>query len=502
MYERSNVDLENCHSSQTIYPPWRQTEIPVELFDLMTAPPSTCVRLFRLHYEILKFYHFMIPTPEERAVRQQVIYRIREIILQYLPSAAVDVYGSHETQLNLPTSDVDLIIYSADGRQWDADELVKIMSDLRDAFCQNEICTEEEVKVLNRATVPIIKLTDRQTDVKVDMSFNMNGGPRSTQLIMQYIEDYPYLKYLFYVLKQYLYQLDLNKVWTGGISSYSLILMIVCFFQVYYKKDQNAFSSSQRKSFVSPPLKVTGTIDEFSSSVSCPSSSAASCISSDDQNNCSNPSSDNDDEHSNRIYCPTNVPMDHVNLGHMLLSFLHLYGIEFDYAKFGIRVQRPNQSESTAGFIAKEELFKNFSCGHRTTTNLCIVDPFDDANDIGKASWLIPRLQEAFKDAYKKLCQSLASPKTPSTNSPSILAKIINVDARILAYREQLHLIYNEYSQQLLNKQIRYDPSIYCPPGKAFIDCTNGMPLIYPSFIPYPTTYSNPMPPLRTNFLK
>lgn len=31
----------------------------------------------------------MIPTPEERAVRQQVIYRIRQIILQYLPNAAV-----------------------------------------------------------------------------------------------------------------------------------------------------------------------------------------------------------------------------------------------------------------------------------------------------------------------------------------------------------------------------------------------------------------------------
>ena len=406
----------------------------------------------------------MIPTPEEHAVRQHVIYRIRQVISQYLPNASVRLTHRHRDAVSaenvssrliwrsmfteviwhdwiylrgaffslgltreklhvssLLFSDVDLIVYSADGRQWDADELVKTMSVLRDAFCQNDICTEEEIKVLNRATVPIIKLTDRQTDVKVDMSFNMNGGPRSTQLILvnrtcrtkrrsieqslplslsfqQYIEDYPYLKYLFYVLKQYLYQLDLNKVWTGGISSYSLILMIVCFFQVsllvcrswdfnsfsflqvYYKKDQNAFSSSHSKSIVSPPLKHAGTIDDCSSSVSCPSSSAASCISSDEHNNCSNPSSDIDDEHSNssRIYHPNHVPTDHVNLGHMLLSFLHLYGIHFDYAKFGIRVQRPSQPDSPAGFIAKEELFKNFSCGHRTTTNLCIVDPFND----------------------------------------------------------------------------------------------------------------------------
>lgn len=50
------------------------------------------------------------------------------------------------------------------------------------------------------------------------------------------MDAYPYLKYLVYVLKQYLLQLNLNEVWTGGISSYSLILMLVCFFQVSSSK--------------------------------------------------------------------------------------------------------------------------------------------------------------------------------------------------------------------------------------------------------------------------
>jgi non-canonical poly(A) RNA polymerase PAPD5/7 len=53
------------------------------------------------------------------------------------------------------------------------------------------------------------------------------------------MEEYPCLKYLVYVLKQYLLQLNLNEVWTGGISSYSLILMLVCFFQVTKKKQIN-----------------------------------------------------------------------------------------------------------------------------------------------------------------------------------------------------------------------------------------------------------------------
>jgi non-canonical poly(A) RNA polymerase PAPD5/7 len=55
---------------------------------------------------------------------------------------------------------------------------------LREAFCRNRICTQEGIQILNGATVPIIKLTDRKTDVKVDMSFNMNNGLRSAQLIL------------------------------------------------------------------------------------------------------------------------------------------------------------------------------------------------------------------------------------------------------------------------------------------------------------------------------
>jgi DNA polymerase sigma len=47
------------------------------------------IRLYRLHYEILQFYQFMIPTEEEHAVRQQVINRITSVINQYLPTASV-----------------------------------------------------------------------------------------------------------------------------------------------------------------------------------------------------------------------------------------------------------------------------------------------------------------------------------------------------------------------------------------------------------------------------
>lgn len=46
---------------------------------------------------------------------------------------------------------------------------------------------------------------------------------------------YPVLPYLIFVLKQFLLQRDLNEVFTGGISSYSLILMVISFLQVRFE---------------------------------------------------------------------------------------------------------------------------------------------------------------------------------------------------------------------------------------------------------------------------
>ena len=82
--------------------------------------------------------------------------------------------------------------------------------------------------------MPIVKLTDKLTDVKVDISFNMSNGVKSAELIKMFCQRYPVLPKLVLVLKQFLLQRDLNEVFTGGISSYSLILMTVSFLQVSF----------------------------------------------------------------------------------------------------------------------------------------------------------------------------------------------------------------------------------------------------------------------------
>ena len=53
--------------------------------------------------------------------------------------------------------------------------------------------------------------------------------------VQKFLQEYPTLKYLVLVLKQFLLQRDMNEVFTGGISSYSLTLLAISFLQVSSK---------------------------------------------------------------------------------------------------------------------------------------------------------------------------------------------------------------------------------------------------------------------------
>ncbi|XP_054626822.1 terminal nucleotidyltransferase 4B [Dunckerocampus dactyliophorus] len=182
-----------------------------------------------LHEEISDFYAYISPQPEEEKMRLEVVDRIKGVIHNLWPSAEVQVFGSFSTGLYLPTSDIDLVVFG----KW---ETLPLWT-LEEALRKRNVADENSIKVLDKATVPIIKLTDSFTEVKVDISFNMKSGIKAACLIKEFKEKYPVLPYLVLVLKQFLLQRDLNEVFTGGIGSYSLFLMAVSFLQLHYRGD-------------------------------------------------------------------------------------------------------------------------------------------------------------------------------------------------------------------------------------------------------------------------
>lgn len=87
----------------------------------------------------------------------------------------MDYFGSFRTGLYLPTSDIDMIVIG----KWESIPLFTLERKL----LESGIVNENSIKVLDKASVPIIKLTDLQTKVRVDISFNTSNGIKSAKLI-------------------------------------------------------------------------------------------------------------------------------------------------------------------------------------------------------------------------------------------------------------------------------------------------------------------------------
>ncbi|XP_054748592.1 terminal nucleotidyltransferase 4A-like [Lytechinus pictus] len=188
-------------------------------------PSQRYCGIIGLHHEIIDFYHFMLPRYEEHHMRREVVQRIQGIVRSIWPKAKVEIYGSTRTMLYLPTSDIDLVLFGDIGES----PFFRLGNELE----KSGIAEQGSIKVLDKASVPIVKLTDNVTKVRVDISFNMQTGTDCAKLIEEFICQFPSLPFMVFALKQFLLQRDLNEVWTGGISSYSLILMIVSFLQLH-----------------------------------------------------------------------------------------------------------------------------------------------------------------------------------------------------------------------------------------------------------------------------
>lgn len=84
--------------------------------------------------------------------------------------------------------------------------------------------------------MPVLKVTctAQYDNKKLDITIleNKHHGLKCVDLVNNYISHYTFLRPLVLVLKQFLYSIEMNDTYKGGLSSYSLILMLVAFLQV------------------------------------------------------------------------------------------------------------------------------------------------------------------------------------------------------------------------------------------------------------------------------
>ena len=67
---------------------------------------------------------------------------------------------------------------------------------LKNRLVLQQIAEDQSAKVIASAHVPIVKMRDVLTDIKVDISFNTKSGVTSVALIKEFRHQFPALEYL------------------------------------------------------------------------------------------------------------------------------------------------------------------------------------------------------------------------------------------------------------------------------------------------------------------
>jgi non-canonical poly(A) RNA polymerase PAPD5/7 len=196
--------------------------------------------LVSLHNEIVDFVHLMEPMSEEVRQREKLIQEVKDVVQSLFGSSAdVQVFGSQATGLLLPTSDIDIVIITQtksetvevdEEHTWEQ----PVSTPLRrfaDELQATWIDRLSYLEAIENTRIPLVKFTDKKSNISVDVSFDQPSGPPAAVLMKTYLNAMPVLRPLTFVLKYFLAARSLNEPYSGGVGSFMLQLLIVAFLQ-------------------------------------------------------------------------------------------------------------------------------------------------------------------------------------------------------------------------------------------------------------------------------
>lgn len=102
----------------------------------------------------------------------------------------------------------------------------------------DKACITSKIEVIAHAKIPILKMVDSITNFNIDVCFGATNGIIAANMVKNFLNDHKIgkaLEGLMMILKQFLLQRNLNEVYTGGLSSYALLLLIASFLRLHPK---------------------------------------------------------------------------------------------------------------------------------------------------------------------------------------------------------------------------------------------------------------------------
>lgn len=173
---------------------------------------------------------------QKRPIIDQLISSIQEVVDEINPDYKVNLYGSYTTGLCLPWSDIDVVLINQKDSHYADDYLLGRL--------YGKLVTKQWVKqhkYIKSTNIPIIKLISnemfQQFHIDISVQCDKHFGLKCVELVKSFLKEYEELEPIVLALKTLLNNGNLNNPYTGGLSSYGLILMVVSFIQEQINKE-------------------------------------------------------------------------------------------------------------------------------------------------------------------------------------------------------------------------------------------------------------------------
>ncbi len=177
----------------------------------------------RLHEEVLDLVDAFRPTNRERALRAAAVANLAAVVRTLWKAARVHTFGSFDTGVFLPSSDVDLVVMNAGG----ASKPHQVAGLRQIEWALREKNVGHSLELISKAKVPIVKYIDVETGVPVDVCLEQKDGIVSSAFAKKALAKFPAFRHLTLLLKMWLRERGLNDTFTGGVGSFLLQLLVV-----------------------------------------------------------------------------------------------------------------------------------------------------------------------------------------------------------------------------------------------------------------------------------
>ncbi|KAJ7527289.1 hypothetical protein O6H91_16G047000 [Diphasiastrum complanatum] len=408
-----------------------------------------------LHSDILEFAKMVRPPASARARVEAAIKCIRDAVKQLWPGADVEVFGSFSTGLCLSHSDVDVAVtlpsslnatsLSTNSRPHAAAPLIR---ELAASLHQCSWC--ESLATIETACMPVIKLQCRPFEIQseddttftsphvaIDITIGdkkkeltqishtisetasvaprvAHNGAAARDYVVAKLHQLPALAPLALVMKSYLHYRHLNDVYSGGLGSFALTLLLV----FYLERVQTScglaetVSASVGHSQVPASVESSSTLDTLQgtddetgfSSIPCADSSvfAAASIAGSDLSKVTELL-----DRADHLVTEVLGSMEFSatpNLGTLLLGFLHTFGHSINLSC--VRLVLKGAEGSLSGIIPREPTARPIA--------LWIDDPLNPGANVGAGSFNMWHVQAAMRDMLHVLTKPNLTSSLPS----------------------------------------------------------------------------------------